>query len=195
MRILQPLDWMWQDLRYAFRGFLRSPAFTITAVASLALGIGANTAIFSFVNAILLKRLPVPEPERLVAFTRMSHGESSGVAWRMRTVDEMAKRASAFNGLFGRMPKAVNFSRGETAQWLMAELVTGQYFQTLEAKPAIGRLFTDDDVRNASGNPVSVISYGLWQHEFAGDPSVAGRSVLLNGHTYRVLGVAERGFS
>jgi len=194
MRIFNHLDWMWQDLRYAFRGLLRSPAFTATAIASLALGIGANTAIFSFVNAILLKRLPVPEPERLVTFAKTYHGESSGEEWGMRTVDEMAKRASSFNGLFGRMPKPVSFSKGGTAQWLMGELVTGQYFQTLEAKPAVGRLFTDDDVRNAAGNPVCVISYELWQREFAGDPGVAGQSVFLNGHAYRVLGVTARGF-
>jgi len=189
------LDWMWMDLRYAYRGFLKSPAFAATAVLSLALGIGANTAIFSFVNAILLKRLPVPEPDRLVTFARTYHGESSRQVSRLRTVDEMAKRVSAFSGLFGRMPKAINFSKGDTAQWLMGELITGQYFRTLEVKPAIGRLFTEDDVRNAKANPVCVISYGLWQREFAGDPSVAGRSVLLDGHAYRVLGVTTAGFS
>ena len=194
MRTLQSFEWIWQDLRYAFRGLLRSPAFAAAAIVSLALGIGANTAIFSFVNAILLKRLPVPEPERLVTFAQTYHGESSGVVWRMRTLDEMAKRTSAFSGIFGRMPKAVSFSRGDSPQWLMGELVTGQYFQTMEAKPAIGRVFTDDDVRNAAGSPVCVISYSLWQREFAGNPSVAGQSILLNGHAYRLLGVTERGF-
>ena len=195
MRIFRPLDWMWQDVRYAFRGFLRSPAFTATAIASLALGIGANTAIFSFVNTILLKRLPVPEPDHLVTFEKSYRGESSGVVWRLRTVDEMAKRADAFHGLFGRMPKAISFSTGDTPQWLIGELVTGQYFQAFEAKPVIGRLFTEDDVRNASGNPVCVISHGLWQREFGGDPSVGGTGMHLNGHAYRVLGVTERGFS
>jgi predicted permease len=194
MQVLQPLEWVWQDLRYAFRGLLRSPAFAATAIVSLALGIGANTAIFSFVNAILLKRLPVPEPERLVTFAQTYHGESSRVVWRMRTLDEMAKRTSAFGGIFGRMPKAVSFSKGDTPQWLMGELVTGQYFQTLEAKPAIGRVFIDDDVRNAGGNPVCVISYGLWQREFAGNPGVSGQNVFLNGHGYRILGVTGRGF-
>src|SRR5271167_3409529 len=151
MQILQPLDWIGQDLRYTFRGLLRSPAFAATAIISLALGIGANTAIFSFVNAILLKRLPVPEPEHLVTFAQTYHGESSGVVWRMRTLDEMAKRTSAFSGIFGRMPKAVSFSRGDAPHWLMGELVTGQYFQTLGAKPTIGMVFTEEDVRNASG--------------------------------------------
>ncbi len=191
---LDPLSGCGRTCASRFEVYLRSPAFTAVAVASLALGIGANTAIFSFVNAILLKRLPVPEPSRLVTFAQTRHGDSSGVSWRMRTVDEMAKRASAFNGVFGRMPKAVNFSKGETAQWLMAELVTGQYFQTLEVGPAIGRVLAEDDIRNAAGNPVCVISYDLWQREFAGDPNVPGQSVFLNGHAYRILGVAAHGF-
>jgi predicted permease len=194
MWTFQKLEWIFQDARHALRGLRRSPAFTAIAIASLALGIGANTAIFSFVNAILLKRLPVPEPERLVTFTENYHGERSGTVWRMRTVDELAKRATAFDGIFGWFAKPVSFSTGETAQWVMGELVTGPYFRTLEVKPAIGRLLNDDDVRDANANPVCVLSYGLWQREFAGDPGVLGRSVFLNGHAYRVLGVTARGF-
>jgi hypothetical protein len=121
----------------------------MVAVASLALGIGANTAIFSFVNAILLKRLPVPESERLVRFAETRGGEISGAVWGTRMVEELAKRNSIFDGLFGWLAKPVNFSRGETGQWVMGELVTGQYFRTLKVKPAAGRLLTDDDVRNA----------------------------------------------
>ncbi len=185
---------MWQDLKFAMRGLRRSPAFTLVAVASLALGIGANTAIFSFVNAILLKRLPVPEPERLVTFVEVRGSEISGSTWRMRTVEELAKRSPVFDGVFGWFPKPVNFSSGDTGQWIGGELVTGEYFRTLEARPAIGRLFTEDDVRNAVGNPVCVISYALWRREFAGDSGVIGRTVFLNGHAYRVLGVTERGF-
>jgi predicted permease len=185
---------MWQDLRFALRGFRKTPAFTVVALASLALGIGANTAIFSFVNAILLKRLPVPAPERLVTFAETRSGQTSGTVWRVRTLEELAKRSSVFDGLFGWFAKPVSFSTGDTARWMMGELVTGQYFQTLKVKPAIGRLFTDHDVRNAIGNPVCVLSYGLWQREFVGDADVVGRTVLLNGHAYRVLGVTARGF-
>ncbi len=185
---------MGQDFRFTLRGLRKGPAFTAVALASLALGIGANTAIFSFVNAILLKRLPVPEPERLVRFAELRGAETFEPVWRTRTVEEMAKRSSVFTGLFGWFAKPVNFSTGEAGQWLMGQLVTGQYFRTLELKPATGRLLTDDDVRNATGNPVCVISYALWQREFAGDSSVVGRTVFLNGHGYRILGVAPPGF-
>jgi len=136
---------MWQDFKLALRGFRNTPAFTMVAVASLALGIGANTAIFSFVNAILLKRLPVPESERLVRFAEIRGGETSGAVWRKRTVEELAKRSPAFDGLFGWFAKPVNFSSGDTGQWVMGELVTGQYFRTLEVKPEAGGSSSEPD--------------------------------------------------
>jgi hypothetical protein len=194
MWTFRQLEWIFQDARHALRGLRRSPAFTCIAIASLALGIGANTAIFSFVNAILLKRLPVPEPERLVTFAETYQGEHSAAVWSMPSVDELATRASSFDGVFGWFGKPVSFSRGETAQWVMGEMVTGEYFRTLQVKPAIGRLLDDDDVRNAVGNPVCVLSYEFWQREFAGSLGVIGQRVFLNGHPYRVLGVAARGF-
>jgi predicted permease len=179
------LEWIFQDARHALRGLRRSPSFTAIAIASLALGIGANTAMFSFVNAILLKQLPVPEPERLVTFREV---------WPLNAVDEFAKQGRSFDGMFGWFAKPVSFSTGETAQWVMGELVTGQYFRTLQVKPAIGRLLNEDDVRDARGNPVCVLSYEFWRREFSGDPGVVRRSVYLNGHAYRVLGVTARGF-
>jgi predicted permease len=190
----QFLELIWLDLRQSLRSLLHSPAFSAAAVISLALGIGANTAIFSFVNAILLKKLPVPEPDRLVTFARIDRGESRGDVWRMTTIDGLAKRGTAFTGVFGTFPKAINFSSEDAPQWLMGELVTGEYFQTLEVQPFVARLLTAEDVRNATANPMCVISYSLWQHQFAGDPTAVGRSVTLNGHPYRVLGVTARGF-
>ncbi len=180
------LSWMFGDARHALGGLRRSPAFTSIAIISLALGIGANTAVFSFVNAILLKQLPVFEPQRLVAF--------AAVIFPLRVVDEIARRDTALSGMFGWLARPVSLSTGETARWVNGELVTGQYFRTLEVRPAIGRLLNEDDVRDAPANPVCVLSYGLWQRAFSGDAGVVGRNVFLNGRAYRVLGVSASGF-
>ena len=180
------MDWIYRDVRQALRGFRRTPVFTAVAIASLALGIGANAGIFSFVNAILLKRLPVPEPQRLVTF-------SDGV-WKMRAVDELARRGTAFDGVFGWFAKPVNFSDGQTTHWVAGELVTGQYYRTFKVKPVLGELLTDERVRDAIANPVCVLSYDFWQSEFGGDPRILGRTVFLQGRAYRILGVAARGF-
>ena len=187
-------EWILRDARFAFRSLRHSPMFASVAVVSLALGIGANTAIFSFVDAILLKRLPVPQPDRLVTLAEKFKGETAPKPWRLNTVEEFAKRNTVFDGVFGWFLKPVSFSRGDASQWIMGELVTGQYFHALRVQPAVGRLLNDDDVRSAVANPVCVISYDFWQREFAGDPRAIGQSVFLNGHAYRVLGVTARGF-
>lgn len=183
---------IYQDVRQALRGFRRTPAFTAVAIASLALGIGANTGIFSFVNAILLTRLPVPEPQSLVTFGDARRG--SGVVWNIGTIDDLAQRASAFDGVLGWFARPFNFSTGQAAHWVAGELVTGQYYRTLQVKPALGELLTDDGVRDAAANPVCVLSYDFWQSEFGGDPHVVARAVFLQGRAYRVLGVTGRGF-
>lgn len=184
-----------QDGRYALRGLRRSPVFAWIAVASLALGIGANTAIFSFVDAVLLQRLAVTEPDRLVTFARTHRGERSGVVWTSRTVDALAERTAAFAGVFGWFSRPINLSAGgDGGGWVNGELVTGGYYRTLGASPVVGRLLDDDDVRNAGADPVCVLGFGLWQRAFGGDPRVVGRTVFLNGRGYRVVGVTERGF-
>ena len=194
-RGLRLADELRQDGRYAWRGLRRSPVFAWIAVASLALGIGANTAIFSFVDAVLLQRLAVTEPDRLVTFARTHRGERSGVVWTSRTVDALAERTPAFAGVFGWFSRPISFSAsGDGGGWVNGELVTGGYYRTLGVSPAVGRLFDDDDVRNAAADPVCVLGYGLWRRAFGGDPGVVGRTVFLNGRGYRVVGVAERGF-
>ena len=189
------LEWIAQDARHALRGLRRSPMFTAVAIVSLALGIGANTAIFSFVNAILLKRLPVPHPDRLVRLAVVDHGERGEVVWRMQDVNATAKKATTLDGLFGWFSQPVSFSTGDSARWVIGEMVTGQYFRALEVQAAVGRLFDDDDVRNATGNPVCVLSCAFWRSEFNGDSGMVGQNVHLNGHAYRVLGVAAQGFT
>ena len=188
-------DELRQDGRYALRGLRLSPVFAWVAVASLALGIGANTAIFSFVDAVLLQRLAVTEPDRLVTFARTHRGERTGVVWTSRAVDALAERTPAFASVFGWFSRPINLSAGDDGGgWVNGELVTGRYYRTLGVSPAVGRLLDDDDVRNAAADPVCVLGHGLWQRAFGGDPGVVGRTVFLNGRGYRVVGVAERGF-
>ena len=193
-RGLRLTDELRQDVRYAIRGLRRSALFASIAIASLALGIGANTAIFSFVDAILLQRLPVDEPERLVTFAQTHRGERTGVVWPLRTIDALDEGTPAFAGVFGWFSRPINLSTGDDGRWINGELVTGRYYSTLRVAPAAGRLLNDDDVRNAIADPVCVISYGLWQRAFGGDPGAIGETVLLNGYGYRVLGVTARGF-
>lgn len=187
------LDEVTRDVRHALRGLRRSPAFAFVAIASLALGIGANTAIFSFVNAILIQRLPVAEPDRIVQFDQAYRGNNTVTVLSLRDIDSLATQVSALNGVFGRFATPVSLSGGDTAKWVSAVLVTGHYFDTLQLQPAAGRLFDADDVRNADA--VCVLSYDTWQSEFGGDWNVVGSSVLLNGHRYRVAGVIASGFS
>ena len=174
-----------QDLRFAMRGLWKSPVFALVAVGSLALGIGANTAIFSFVNAILLTHLPVPQAERLV--TADSVTTLSGL-------DELVKRNTVFDGFFGRFQTTASLMLNDRPRWVSVELITGQYFSTLRVKPALGRLMTEEDIRDAAGNPVCVLSFHTWEEHFAGDRSIVGKSIVINGHPYRVIGVSERRF-
>ena len=193
-RGLRLADELRQDGGYALRGLRRSPVFAWIAVASLALGIGANTAIFSFVDAVLLQQLAVTEPDRLVTFARTHRGERTGVVWPLGTIDALAERTPSFAGVFGWFSRPVNLSAGGDGGWVAGELVTGRYYRTLGVSPAVGRLLNDDDVRNAGADPVCVLGYGLWQRAFGGDPGVVGRTVFLNGRGYRVVGVTARGF-
>ncbi len=184
-----------QDLRFAIRGMRNGPAFTSVAITSLALGIGANTAIFSFVNAVLLKHLPVPEPGRLVQLHEFEGNKDASGNFSYPFIRELALRNPVFDGLFGRFPVRVSLTSAGIAEPLQAEVVTGQYFETLRIRPALGRLLTEQDVPASVGNPVCVISYSMWQQRFGGDPGILARTLLLNGRPYRVVGVTEKGFA
>ncbi len=186
---------MLQDLFLAIRGIRRSPVFAVIAIGSLALGIGANTSIFSFVNAILFKRLPIPHPERLVSIAEYQNGKEINSVFSYPFVEELNKDSGLFSGVSGLFPVRVNLTTDAATEPLHGEVVTGGYFKTLQVKPALGRLITNDDVVAAAGNPVCVLSYAMWQRLFAGDPHIVGRTLMLNAHPYRVIGVTQRGFN
>ncbi len=188
------LETLWQDLRYAFRSLRASPVFALIAISSLGLGIGANTAIFSFVNALLLKQLPVPEPTRLVQIAEYENGGQTNSVFSLPFIQALNKENNVFDGIAARYPVRVNVTAEGFGEPLNGEVVTGDYFRMLRVKAALGRLLTEDDVNAGAGNPVCVISYSTWQNRFAGDPNIIGRKLPLNAHLYTVVGVTEKGF-
>ncbi len=185
---------LWQDIRYGLRGLRRNPGFTTVAVLSLALGIGANTAIFSLVNAVLLRPLSFPDPDRLVivweeasfaGFPQNTPAPANYVDWRAQNqvFDEMAALDWRDFSLTGD---------GEP-QKISAYGVTAGFFPLLGVKPMLGRTFLPEEDKPGAGN-VTVISYGLWQNRYGGDRDILGRDILLNGEKYMVVGVMPRGF-
>ena len=189
------LETLLSDLRLAARGLLRSAGFALVAVSSLALGLGANIAIFSFVNAILLKHLPVPEPQRLVQLREFAGAEETNSAFSYPLIHELDTRNGVLDGLFGRFPVRVSLTSSGIAEPLNGEVITGAYFKTLDIQPALGRFIGEEDINAAAGNPVCVISYALWQQRFTGGPHIIGRKLILNSHPYTVIGVTPPGFN
>ncbi len=180
-----------RDLRFALRQCRKNPGFTAAAALSLALGIGANAALFSFVNAILLKQLPVPQAMRLVVLKNA--GKPLILSYRQ--LNALNRDAAELDGLSGTFPLDVSVTFGDHPQWVSAGLVTGEYFHTLQVKPERGRLLSQRDLDDAEGNPACVISYRLWKSQFRGAGDVVGRTILLNTRPYKIIGIGERGFS
>jgi predicted permease len=184
-----------QDLRYALRQLRKNPGFTAVAVLTLALGIGANTGIFTLVNAVLLKSLPVPNPEQLFLVTendwqpgntRFSYPMFQNARAAMPHGSELA--AASWPGDF-----YASFGGGEP-EMVKGQLVSGNYFQTLGTRSEKGRLLSEEDDRGAGGSPVAVISYGCWERRFGRDPNVVGRELIVSGMPLQVVGVAAQGF-
>ena len=186
-----------RDLRFSFRSFAKSPIFTAVAIASLALGIGANTAIFSLLDQVLLRLLPVKEPQRLVLLTR--HGDNYGSNWGGNAIswpmyDDFRHHNTVFTGMFCRFPYEASLGFNGKTERVSSELVSGTYFPVLGVGAAVGRTFTEDDDRAPNANPVAVLSFNFWKTRFASNPSVIGQSIVLNGHGYTIVGVAQSGF-
>ncbi|MGO8814789.1 MAG: ABC transporter permease [Terriglobia bacterium] len=178
---------LWQDIRHTFRMAARSPGFTAIIVVTLALGIAANTAVFSVVSAILLRPLPgIREPFRLVSLYRLQNGQTFDDMGYPDYRDYRARNHS-LAGLAAHSGVALSFNSG-TPERLIGDLVTGNYFSLLGVRPAAGRLLTEDD------DSVAVIGYGLWQRKFGGSASAIGAKVRLNGYPFTIVGVAEEGF-
>ena len=193
------METLWQDLRYAFRTIRRDPGFAAVAVLSLALGVGANTTIFTLLNAFLLAPLPVEKPSELVAVytvdqTSIGGFGNQGPISYLNIKDFRERNESLADLAAYSFPSQVSVMTATAPQPAFAEVVTGNYFSVLGVKAAKGRVFTaaEDVTRGAS--PIAVVSYGFWQRRLGGDPSAVGRVMPLNGAGFTIIGVTPEGF-
>jgi len=182
---------LWQDLRYGARMLRKKPGFTLIAVITLALGVGANTAIFSLVNTALLRPFPVERPEQLVSINNLS---LSIPVFSYPNYRDFRNRNNSFSGMLAHRAAPVSLSKNGVNERLWGYLATGNYFELLGVRPALGRFFTPDDDTAPGGHPIAVISYDCWQKRFAGDPQAIGKTMIVNGRDFTIIGVAPQGF-
>src|SRR5215208_2219253 len=191
---------LFRDLLYGVRMLRKSPGFTLVAVLTLALGVGANTAIFQLIDAVRLRALPVEDPKALVGVQLADMSKARGsfnsdypivtnAIW-----EQLRDRQEAFAGLFAWGPDTLNLARGGEARFARAMWVSGDFFNTLGVRPELGRVLTRDDDRKGCGSPAAVVSHAFWKREFGGDPSAVGRSLMLEGRPFEVVGVTPASF-
>jgi predicted permease len=187
------------DLRIALRSLRRSPLFTVVAVASLALGIGANTAIFTLIDQLMLRLLPVAQPEQLVMIWSTGPHMGSNRGPRMASYpmyQDFQKLAPAFSSVFCRFSTAVSLSFSGQTERIDAELVSGNYFQTLGVRPAVGRVFSpEEDDRVYKGHPSVVLSHQYWVTRFGANQNVIGQKLLVDNYPMTIVGVSAPGFT
>ncbi|MGA3185487.1 MAG: ABC transporter permease [Bryobacteraceae bacterium] len=188
---------LWGDLRYAFRSLRKAPVFTAVAVLSLALGIGANTAIFTLLDQILLRLLPVKNPKELTLLTM--RGRHYGSNWGGNSISypmyrDFQDRNQVFSVMFCRFSREISLNFDGHTELAHAALVSGTYFPGLGVGAALGRVLNENDDRIPSGHPVAVLSYDYWKTRFAADPQVVGKNIIVNSHNLTVVGVAQPGF-
>jgi predicted permease len=184
-----------QDLRYATRMLIKSPGFTLVTVLTLALGIGANTGLFSLVNSILLGNLPVQHPEEL-AVVKYTNPRSEGVDddFSYPMYQALRDKNSVFVNVLTRSGVDFNASYGGQSERAVGEMISGNYFETLGVQPFLGRLIGPEDDRIPGAHPVAVLSYGYWQRRFGSDPSIVGKNLILNNNPIRVIGITPPRF-
>jgi predicted permease len=193
---------MLRDFRFALRSLRHSPLFTTIALVSLALGIGANTAIFTIADQVLFRPLPVANAAQLVSFS--SPGPQSGTLWgldrfsypmyRDLMIRDLGSHNPAFTGIAGRFPTPLNLSYNNRSERIRAELVTGAYFQTLGLTTTLGRGITPEDDRLPADRPIAVLTYDYWRRRFNGNPAILNQTVLLNGYPITIVGIAARDY-
>lgn len=190
MRRVNVVEDLAKDVGYAFRMLRKSPGFTLTAMLSLALGIGANTVVFSVLNTLLVKPLPVADPERIQSVITGRGGPSNSFP----NYRDIRDRNRVFESLFAYRITQMGLDSNGGATRVWGYLVTGNYFQSLGVKPELGRFFAPEEDRNVNGSPWAVLSDGCWRNRFGADPNIAGKIIRINRRNYTVLGVAPRKF-
>jgi predicted permease len=187
------------DLRLAVRGLRRSPLFAAVAILSLALGIGANTAIFTLLDQVLLRKLPVKDPGQLVMLYQVGPHNGSNMGQRMHSYpiyQDYQQKAEPFAGVLARRLVSASVSVDNQTERVQAEMVSGNYFSVLGVQPALGRVFSSvEDDQVYGGHPVVVLGYDYWVSRFSRDPSVLGRKILVNNYPMTIVGVSASGFA
>jgi putative ABC transport system permease protein len=182
-------DALLQDLRYAFRALRSSPGFAAVAILSLALGIGANTAIFSLIDSVILKSLPVNHPEQLLQVTMGKNATFTNPIW-----EQLRDHQDVFSGIFAYGGGRFNLAAGGEARYAQGNFVAGQFFDALGLRPVIGRTLTiADDKRGCPGT--AVLSYDFWKKEYGGRADIVGKNISLDNHPFEILGVIQPGFT
>ncbi len=185
---------LWQDIRYGVRMLRKNPGFTLIAVVTLALGIGANTAIFSLVNTVMLRPLPVAQPDRVFEITPLRQGESVG-NFSYPLYRDFRDKNDVLDGLAAYRFVPLSLSRSGNNERLWGYLVSGNYFDMLGVRAVRGRMFTQADDRVSGAHPVAVVSYGSWQRRFGGDPNLVGQTITINSNSFTVIGIAPPEFN
>ncbi|HSF19789.1 MAG TPA: ABC transporter permease [Vicinamibacteria bacterium] len=184
-----------QNVKFGFRALWKRPAFTLVAVLSLALGIGLNTTIFTVVNAVMLRKLPISEPERLVEVYTGPSDEMPYLTNSYPDLLDLREQTDAFSGLAGHAFVRGILTRDGRSELTTGEVVTANYFDLLGVQPSLGRNFLPEEEATEGAHPVLVLSHGLWQRRMGGDPDVIGSTMRISGVEYSVVGVAPRQFT
>src|SRR5262245_43414277 len=188
------METLLHDIRYGLRVMIGNPAFIVTAVISLALGIGPNTVVFSAINALLLKPFPVDEPNEFVRVFSADENSPYSSSSYPDYID-YRDRQQVFSGLCASQRAKISLNIDGRSEVIPVAVVSTNFFSVIESRPLLGRVFAAEEDRSVEGQPTAIISYNLWRRRFNADPGLLGKILKLNGHSFTVIGVANRGFT